>query len=106
MQHVTDDTDPLPFDRAQRLADRVGVQQRLGRVLVRPVAGVDDVRLAVCRCQVRRPARRVAHHQDVSADRLQRAYGIDQRLALVHTRAATGHVDHIGAQHLTGQFER
>src|SRR3954465_3582456 len=43
------------------LVQRVQVEQRLGRMLVLPVAGVDDARLCVARDDVRRPCFRMAH---------------------------------------------
>ena len=44
VQHVADDRDVQPLDRPDVLLDRVQVEQRLRRVLVLAVAGVDDVR--------------------------------------------------------------
>ena len=47
-----------PSMPAELLVDRVEVEQRLGRVLVLAVAGVDDVRVGVARDELR--ARRSA----------------------------------------------
>ena len=47
MQQVADDRDLQPGEPALVLADGEGVEQRLGRVLVHAVAGVDDRGAAV-----------------------------------------------------------
>ena len=54
MQHVADDRDRDAVEAPERLADREEVEQRLGRVLVLPVAGVDDVRAGRAGDEVRR----------------------------------------------------
>src|SRR3954471_10683643 len=46
VQEVADDRHLQPFEGLFVLPDGEGVKQRLGRVLVHPVAGVDDPRLA------------------------------------------------------------
>ncbi len=60
VEDVADDRDVQPFEPAELLLDRVEVEQRLGRMLVLPVAGVDDVR-------VDRPARRAAARRSADA---------------------------------------
>jgi hypothetical protein len=46
VQQVADDRDLEPLDPLLVLADRERVEQRLRRMLVHAVAGVDDARLA------------------------------------------------------------
>ena len=58
VEDVADDRDVQPLEPAELLLDRVQVEQRLGRVLVLAVAGVDDVR--VDRAPRRAAARRSA----------------------------------------------
>ena len=45
MGEVADDRHVPALERAERALQGVGVEQRLGGVLVRPVAGVDDRRV-------------------------------------------------------------
>ena len=54
VQQVADDRDLQPVDALLVLANREGVEQRLRRMLVHAVAGVDDARLADARQQVAR----------------------------------------------------
>ena len=55
VQQVADDGDLEALDALLVLADRERVEQRLRRVLVHAVAGVDDARLADARQQVAAP---------------------------------------------------
>ena len=60
-----------PARRPLVLADGEGVEQRLRRVLVHAVAGVDDRRPADARQQVRRAGRAVPHDDHVGRHRLE-----------------------------------
>ena len=57
VQDVADDPDVRAVERTEALAQRVDVEQRLGRVLVLAVAGVDDRGRAPARDQARRRRR-------------------------------------------------
>src|SRR5262249_43089103 len=81
------------------------VQQALGRVLVGPVAGVDDAARQVLGQEVRGPGGAVAHHDDVHAHRLDVLGGVDERLALADAGAGGGEVDGVGGQALGGEAE-
>ena len=83
MEDVTDDRDVEALDRADRLADGVEVEQRLGRVLVLPVAGVDDVRLGEAGDELRRTDLRVPEHDHVRVVGAERECRVLERLALV-----------------------
>ena len=65
MQDVADDRDVQALDPPQLLGDCVEVEQRLGRVLVLAVAGVDDVRTRVAGDQLRRADLRMADDDHV-----------------------------------------
>ncbi len=106
MQHVAADGHRQAVDVAEGAAHGEGVEQGLGRVLVLPVAGVDDAAADLLRQQRGRAGRAVADHQDVRLHGVQRHRGIDQGLALGDRRGARAHVDDVGAQPLAGQFER
>ena len=83
------------------LADRVAVEQRLGRVLVPAVAGVDRPPASPSRRPAQgAPAEPVAHDDRVDAHRLDRLDGVAQRLALLHRRRADAEVHRVGRQPL------
>ncbi|MGY4312381.1 hypothetical protein ACVWW1_001684 [Bradyrhizobium sp. JR3.5] len=82
MQHVAADRDRQPLEPALVAPDRQRVEQRLGRVLVGTVAGVDHGTVNLARQQLDRTGGVVAHHQDVRVHRVQRHRGVHQGLAL------------------------
>ena len=90
---------------AEAAAQRVDVEQRLGRVLVLAVAGVDDRGAAPARDELggARPGR--AQDDRVGLVGAERQHGVLQRLALLDARAAGGEVDDVGRQPLGGQLE-
>ena len=106
VRDVADDHDPLPGEIAERVAQRVRVEQALGRVRVPAVAGVDDRGIGPLRDEVRRARRGVAHDDDVATERRERAYGVEQRLALLDRRSARGDVRDIRGQRLRRELER
>ena len=59
-------------------ANGVEVEQRLGRMGVPAVAGVDDRRADLVGDDVRRAGLVVAHDHEVGAERLEGADGVDQ----------------------------
>ena len=95
-----------PSSRPQRRLMVSAYQQRLGRMLVGAVAGIDHRGVDLLRQQGRGPGLRVAHHQQVGAHRVQRGGGVEQRFALVHRRGRHRHVDHVGAEPLGRKLER
>ena len=66
-----------------RAADGQRVEQRLGRVLVRAVAGIDHGAVDLLRQQLGGARRMVAHDQDVRLHGVERHRRVDQRLALL-----------------------
>ena len=65
-----------PVEPAERLADREQVEQRLRRVLVLAVAGVDDVRPVASRDELRRADVRMPDHDHVGVVRRERERGV------------------------------
>ena len=106
MHHVAADRDDQALEAALAPADGERIEQRLGRMLVAAVAGVDHGAVDVAGEQRDRPAVLVAHHQHVRMHRVQGHGGVDQGLALLDRGRADRHVDHVGAQPLAGQLER
>ena len=106
VQQVADDRDLEAGQPALVLADRERVEQRLRRVLVHAVAGVDDRRMARPGEQVRRARRGVAHHDHVRRHRLEVAHGVEERLPLRHARRRGRDAQRVGAQTLLGDLER
>ena len=71
-----------PSSSLEVIAQREHVEQTLRRMLVRAVAGVDDVRLDALGEELRRARRAVANDDHVDAHRLEIARRVDERLAL------------------------
>ena len=105
MGDVADDPDRAAVDPAETLAQRVYVQQCLGRVLVLAVAGVDDRRAAPAGDELGRARPGRAQDDRVGLVRAQREDGVLQRLALLDARAVDREVDHVRGQALGGQLE-
>ena len=93
------------------VADRVHVEQALGRVRVASVARVDDVDVwllgvdQVLGDQVGRARLRVAHDEHVGMHGRQVVDGVEQGLALAGRRGLDIEVDDIGRQALRGDLE-
>jgi hypothetical protein len=105
MGDVAADGDDQPLQPTLVAADGQGVEQRLGRVFMRAVAGIDHRGIDLLRQQRRRARLRVADHQKVALHGVEGGGGVEQRLPLVHRGGADGHVDHVGAQALARQLE-
>ena len=89
VQDVAADGHRQPGDAALGAADGERVEQRLGRVLVRAVAGVDDRAVDLLRQQLDGAGGVMAHHQDVGAHGVERHRRVDQRLALLTPTRST-----------------
>jgi hypothetical protein len=84
MQHVAADGDDQVLEPALVAADGQRIEQGLGRVLMRAVAGVDDRRVDLLAQQGGGAGLGVADHQQVAMHGVERGGGVEQRLALVH----------------------
>ncbi len=82
MHHVAADRDHEAFQPAFVAADGQRVQQRLGRMLVGAVAGIDHGTVNLARQKFHRAGGVVPHHQDIRVHGVERHGGIHQRLAL------------------------
>ena len=90
----------------QDLAHGEAVQQRLGRVLVPAVPGVDHVGpLDPARHLVRRPGRGVPDDDGVDPHGLDRLDGVAQALALLDRRAGHRQRQHVGREPLGRRLE-
>ena len=90
-----------PFSRP----DRQRIQQRLGRVFMLAVTGVQHRAVDLLGQQVHRAGMRVAHDQKVRVHRVQRQRGINQRLAFFDRACLHRHVHHIRTQPLARNLE-
>ncbi len=106
VQDVADDRDVQALEPADRLADRVQVEQRLGRMLVLAVAGVHHRGAGVLGDEARRADLRVADHEDVRLVGVERQDRVLQRLALVGRAAGRLDRHHVGREPLRGELER
>ena len=105
MQDVAADRDGEALDAALVAADGERVEQRLGRMLVRAVAGIDHRAIDLLRQQMHRARRMMAHDDDVGPHGVERRGRVDQGLALLHRGRADRHVHHVGAEALAGDLE-
>ncbi len=105
MQDVAADRDRETCDPALVAPDGERVEQRLGWMLMRAIARVDDGAIDLFCEQMHRAGLGMAHHDDVGPHRVQRHRRIDQRLALFDARSRDRHVHDVGAKTLAGQFE-
>ncbi len=86
-------------------ADGERIEQRLRRVLVAAVAGIDHRAVDLLGQELDRARRMMAHHEEVGAHGVQGHRRIDQGLALLDRRGADRHVHHVGAKPLAGKLE-
>ena len=105
MQDVAADRDGKALDAALAAADGERVEQRLRRMLVRAVAGVDDRAVDLAGEKMHGAGRVMAHDDDVGPHGVQRRRGVDQRLALLHRGRRDRHVHDVGAEPLAGDLE-
>ena len=105
VEDVADDRDVQPLEAPERLLERVQVEQRLRRMLVLPVPGVDDVRVRAARDELRRPDRRVPHDDDVRLVGGERQGRVLQGLALVDRRSGGAERHRVRGEALGGELE-
>jgi hypothetical protein len=105
VKDVTDDRDVQPLDAAELLLDRVQVEQRLGRMLVLPVACVHDPRLGDAGYELRCTDMRMAEHDHIRVVGAERDRRVLQRLALVDRRAGGLDRHRVGRKPLRGELE-
>ena len=106
MKNVAADGDGEALDAAEVAPDRQRIEQRLGRMLMRAVAGVDHRAIDLAGEEMHRARVMVPHHQNVRPHGVQRHGGVDQRLALFDARRRDRHVHHVRPKSLAGEFER
>ena len=104
-EDVADDGDVEAVDAPAFFADREQVEQRLGGVLVRAVARVDDAGVEALREELGGPGGGVAQDDDVDVVGLEDEGGVLEGLALDEARTAGGNVDHVGAQAHRREFK-
>ena len=105
VEDVADDRDRDAVEAPERLADREEVEQRLRRVLVLPVPGVDDVRAGRRGDELRRADVRMADDDHVGVVLRQRLRRVPQRLALVDRRAGGAERHRVRGEPLGGELE-
>jgi hypothetical protein len=106
MHHVAADRNHQPLEPALVAANGQGIEQRLGRMFVGAVAGVDHGTVNLARQQLDRARGMVPDHQDVRVHGVQRRRGIDQGFALAHRGGGHRHVHDVGTEPFSCDFER
>ena len=105
VQDVADDGDLQVLEGALLLAHCENIQQRLGRMAVRAVSGVDHAALQMLGDEGLRAGGAVAHHDQVDLQRFDVADGVEQGFALQQTAARSLHIHDVGAEALFGEFK-
>jgi len=105
VQNVAADGHDQPLDAAFVAADGEGIEQRLGGMLVRAVAGIDHRTVDLLGQKLDRARGVMAHHDDVRMHGVERDRSVDQRLALAHGGGADRHVHNVGAEPFAGELE-
>ena len=98
VKNVAENRHVQPGDFSFFLADRERVEQRLRGMLVRAVAGVDDVRVQHARKKMRRAARAVADDDEIGVERFEVQRGVLERLAFFERRRLGGKIHDVGGQ--------
>ena len=105
VQHVADDRHGEPVDASLLLEHRQQVEERLGRVLVGPVAGVDHRRGELVRDALGNARHLVAHDDDVGVHGVEGLRGVEDRLGLRHARGRGREVHDVRREALAGDLE-
>ncbi len=102
---IAADGDGEPGKVTLVLADGEGIEQRLGGVFMRAVAGIDHRAADLLAEEFHRTGRSVPDDDDVGLHGVEGRRGIDQCLALAHRRGPDRHVGDLRAQPLAGDLE-
>ncbi len=105
MHDIADDGDVLALDAAELFADRVGIEEGLGGVLVGAVAGIDDAGIYVPGEEPWGAAGGMAHNDHVDLHGEDVVNGVYKCFAFGNGGAGCGEVDDIGAEALFGELE-
>ena len=106
MQHIAADGDGELVERALVAADGERIEERLGRVLMRAIAGIDDRAGDFPRQKMHRARRMVAHDENVGPHGVQGLRRVDQRLAFFHRGGGDRHVHNVRPEPLARDLER
>ncbi len=104
-QDVPHDRHLQPGHPPLALPDREHVQQRLGRMLVRPIPRIHHARLKKPRQIVRSPRRAVPQNDDVRVHRLQVARSVPQGFPLLQRGGVRTEIDDVRRQPLRRELE-
>ena len=100
VQDVADDRDLQTFDSSFVFTNRERVEQRLRRMLVRAVAGVDDRRRTHAREMLRRAGHRMTNDDAIGRHRFEVARGVQQSLAFGDAGGRDADVDGVADRRL------
>ncbi len=105
VQHIAANRDHKALEPALAPADGERVEQRLRRMLMPAVAGIEHRAVDLVRDQRHRARTGVADDDDIGGHGVERHRRVDQRFALLHAGGGGRHVDDIRAQPLARDFE-
>src|SRR5215207_8967897 len=105
MKDVAADRHDKSFEPALAAADGERIEERLGRVLMLAVAGVDDGASHLLGKKLHGPRSMMTHDEEVGMHCIERDRGIEHGFALRESGASHGHVHDVGAEPLSGELE-
>ena len=81
VRDIADDGDAQPFECCAAVENGQRIQQRLGRMFMRAIAGIDDGHRQIARQKVRCAGSRMPHDDGIRPHGAERVQRIDQRFA-------------------------
>ncbi len=106
MRHIPDNGHAQSLERHPPLSNRIEIEQRLSRMLMPAVAGIDHRGLHPASQGLCRSRRRMTQHDDIRLHGLNVARRIEQGFAFDDAARRRGKIDDIRAQSLGRQLER
>ena len=105
MENITTDGNNEAADLALVAADGQCVEQRLGRMLMRTIAGIDHRAINFARQEMDRASGVMADHNQIWPHGVQCHRRVDERLALFDRGRADRHVHDVGAKPFARELE-
>ena len=106
MKDVANYRDVQPIDAPLVFANRQGIQQRLGWMFMRSVAGVNDGRVAHSRQVMWRARHRMPDHNTIGRHGFEVACRIEKRFSFGNTRGRHTNIHCVSGKSLGGNLKR
>ncbi len=106
MQYISHYGNLQVIQGALFLLDTEHVQQRLGRMLISPIAGIYHFHTGIAGCIMRSAAHSVAYHHQVKAHDLNGLDGVPQAFTFLYTAGSYRQINRIRAEVFPGYLKR